>query len=216
MLRRHRRRADDNLRPVRTQQLHLFAGDFVRHRKYAVVTAQGSHHGQANAGVAGGGLDDGAPGQQLAFPLGRGDHGQGGAVLDATSGVQVLELCQQMAGNIAGGPVQRQQRRLAYEVQEAVGRFHGWSGVGSRTDIHAHGSLQRRVVAEQDERETGVVDLGGDGHGGGSLSEDSDHPGDPGAQLGQSSRGHAGSGQRYDASGPGHQPVRRLCRRHRQ
>ena len=215
MLRRHRRRAYDNLRPVRTEQLHLFAGDLVRHRKYAVVAAQGSDNGQADAGIAGGGLDDCPSRQQFAFPLRRCDHGQGRAVLDATSGVQVFELRQEMASDTAGGPVQGQQRRLAHQVQKAVGHFHGPSGVGSRTDIDAGGSLQRRVVSKHHEREAGVVDLGGHGESGGSITEDSDESREPGAQLGQGSCRHAGFRQRNDASRPSRQPVRRLRRRHR-
>ena len=166
-------------------------------------------------GVARGRLDDRAARLQPALPLGRLDHGQGRAVLDAAAGVEVLELGQEMAGNIAAGPVQRQQRGLADEVQKAIGHLHGRPGVRSGTDVDAPGNLHCRVVGEHHERETGVVDLGRYGGGGGAPAEDNDQSREPGAQLGQRGRRQAAFGQGDDTSGPGRQPVRRFLRRHR-
>ena len=59
------------------------------------VASRRRHQGKADAGVAGGGLDDGGAGLQDAFFLGVVDHGQTHPVLDGTGGVEVFQLRQQ-------------------------------------------------------------------------------------------------------------------------
>ena len=62
------------------------------HRDDDAVATGGGDAGQADAGVARGGLDDGAAGLQLAGGFGCVNHGLGHAVLHRAAGVEVLEL----------------------------------------------------------------------------------------------------------------------------
>jgi hypothetical protein len=58
VIRGHCRRAEDHLGPVGTKQRHLLRGHLVGHDEDAAVAAPGGHDGEADAGVAGGALDD--------------------------------------------------------------------------------------------------------------------------------------------------------------
>jgi len=213
VLRGHRRGAHDHLGAVGTQQLHLLGGDLVRHREDAVVPAQGSHHGQAHARVPRRGFHDGATGQELSISLGGGDHGNGRAVLHAPARVQVLEFGQQMAGQVAPGVVQGQKRRLADQVEQAVGDLHGPAGVGRRKDFDA-GRRHGGVIGDQHERDAGIMDVGCHGGSRRPGTEHCHQPGDPGAQLGQGRRRQCGLSQVDDALGPCRKPIRWLGRRH--
>jgi hypothetical protein len=82
-----------------------------------------AHQGQAEAGIAGGGFDDGAAGAQAAIPLGGVDHGQANAVLDGAAGVLGFKLEEQRAraGIEAADP---HQRGIANQFE------HGGAGSG--------------------------------------------------------------------------------------
>ena len=81
----------------------------------AAATAGG---GQADAGVAGGRLNDDGAFLQQALRLGVVDHGAGHAVLDRTGGIEVFELgenlCLQVEFLFNVGKLQK--RRLADEL----------------------------------------------------------------------------------------------------
>ena len=62
------------------------------HDEDEAVALHGAHHGQADAGVPGGGLDDDRVRLQHPASLGVLDHGQGDAVLDRSTRVATLEL----------------------------------------------------------------------------------------------------------------------------
>ena len=65
----------------------FFLGKLLRHEQAHFVSAIHADQGEADAGVSGGGFDDGASGPQLAFLLGAGDQANGGAVFHAASGI---------------------------------------------------------------------------------------------------------------------------------
>ena len=67
----------------------------VGHDDDGPVATSRRHQGKTNAGVAGGGLDDGGAGLQDAPLLSVVDHGQTHPVLDGTGGVEIFQLRQQ-------------------------------------------------------------------------------------------------------------------------
>jgi len=88
---------------------HFLRGHFVGYHQHHPITLGPAYQRQAQAGVASGGLDDGAAGTQAAVTLGGVDHGQADAVLDGTAGVLGFQLEEQRAeaGIEAADPYQR-------------------------------------------------------------------------------------------------------------
>ena len=82
------------LRAVGLHQLAALHAHGLRHHDDDPVAPGGGHRGQADAGVAGGRLNDDAALLQQALGLGVIDHGLGDTVLDAAGGVKVLQLGQ--------------------------------------------------------------------------------------------------------------------------
>ena len=64
----------------------------LRHDQDAPVALGGADHGQADAGVAAGGLEDDLVFGQFAALLTRLDHGQGDPLLDRSTGIAGLQL----------------------------------------------------------------------------------------------------------------------------
>ena len=64
----------------------------VGHDQDQPIALDRGDHGEADAGVAAGRLDDGAAGLQAAVGLGRLDHSEADAVLDRAAGVGALAL----------------------------------------------------------------------------------------------------------------------------
>ena len=62
------------------------------HGQDQLVTLYGGHPGQSDTRVATGSLDDNGAGLQLAASLCGLDHGQCDTILDATAGVEILQL----------------------------------------------------------------------------------------------------------------------------
>ena len=86
-------------------------------------------HRQADAGVAGGRLDDRAAGLELAGGLRGLDHPGRDAVLHRAAGVEVLHLGQHeravgAAVREVEGPVEPDQRGVADQVEERVHVLH--------------------------------------------------------------------------------------------
>ena len=88
-------RADDHLGAERAQGVDLLPRHLVGHDEDAAVALLGGGHGEAEAGVAAGRLDDGAAGLELALALGGLDHRQRDPVLDRAARIEVLELGQE-------------------------------------------------------------------------------------------------------------------------
>ena len=106
----------------RAQMLDLFARHLVGHDEDDAVALGDADLGEAEAGIAGGRLDDGAAALELALFLGRRDHRQRDAVLDRAAGILAFKLDEQPAfAGVEFG--QFDHRRLADEVEHrGVGR----------------------------------------------------------------------------------------------
>ena len=86
------RRRDHDLGAVRAQHRDLLLAHLVGHDEDAAVALACRRDGEADAGVAGGRLDDRPARLQLPLALGLLDHREADPVLDRAAGVEVLEL----------------------------------------------------------------------------------------------------------------------------
>ena len=124
----HGRGAHDHVRAVGLQDVALVLADLVRAHEDRLVAALLGDQREADAGVAAGRLDDGAPGLEQALALGRIDHADGDAVLHGPAGIDVLDLGEHLGaalGNDArGDPAQPHERRVADEVEDGVVYLH--------------------------------------------------------------------------------------------
>ncbi len=75
----------------------FFGRHLVGHDQHHAVALDARHQRQAQAGIAGGGLDHGAAGLQAAVVLGLLDHGAADAVLDRAAGVLRFQFQKQLA-----------------------------------------------------------------------------------------------------------------------
>ena len=80
------------LRAVGCQHLAALHAHGLRHGEDDIVASGNAHGGEADAGVAGGRLHDGAAGQELAVLFGGFDHLQRHAILHGSGGVKVFQL----------------------------------------------------------------------------------------------------------------------------
>src|SRR5690606_36130196 len=94
VLRRHGGRGDDDLGAVGLEHVDLVLAHLVGADEDALVAALLGDQGQADAGVAGRGLHDGATRLELALGLGCVDDLDRDPVLDGATGVDVLDLGQ--------------------------------------------------------------------------------------------------------------------------
>ena len=93
---------------------------------------------QRDPGVAAGRLDDRPARLELAVALGRLDHRDADPVLDRAAGVQVLELCHDLAAEALAEPAQLDQRGVADHGRRLGGDRTGCGpGCGGRTH-HDH------------------------------------------------------------------------------
>ena len=100
---------------------HFFRGHLVGHHQYHAIALGPAHQRQAQAGIAGGGFDNGAAGAQATVAFGGVDHGQADAVLDRAAGVLGFKFEKQRAG--AGiETADPHQRRVADQFK------HGGAG----------------------------------------------------------------------------------------
>ena len=94
-------RRDHDLGAVGLEQADLLAAHLVGQDEDAAIALDRGRQGQADAGVAGRGLDDRAARPQPALPLGLFDHRHADAVLDAAAGIERLELDQDLRRHVA-------------------------------------------------------------------------------------------------------------------
>ncbi|MNS23716.1 hypothetical protein D3C72_555410 [compost metagenome] len=131
---RHVGGRDDDLGAVGLQEADLVLAHLVRHHEDAAVALHRGGHGQPDARVAAGGLDDGGAGLDQPALLGLLQHVERGAVLDAAAGVQALGFEQHGAGDAFRDLVQLDERRVADAVQDGVEILHGqplcWGSLG--------------------------------------------------------------------------------------
>ena len=95
------------------QEVDLLLALRLRHHDDAAIAARVADQREADAGVAGGALDDGAAGLQHAALLGVGDDVEAGAILHRAARVHELGLAQDVAAGGLRGAAQPDQRRLA-------------------------------------------------------------------------------------------------------
>ena len=117
---RHVGRRDDDLGAVGLEQQDFLARHLVGQHEDAAIALDGGDQGQADAGVAGRGLDDGAARPQPAALLGLVDHRQADTILDAAAGVHRLDLDADRGRHVGRQPPQPHQRRPADRLQDAV------------------------------------------------------------------------------------------------
>ena len=96
----------------------------LRHDQDQFVALDRGDHGEADAGIARGRLDDRAAGLQLAALLGVLDHRQRDAVLDRGAGIGALGLDPHLG--VAEQAVDADVRRVADRFED-VGGFHGFA-----------------------------------------------------------------------------------------
>ena len=84
----------NQLRAIGFHQLAALHAHAIRHDNDDTIAPGGGHRGQADAGIAGGGLDEDGLGGKEALLLGILYHGEGNAVLDGTGGIEVFQLGQ--------------------------------------------------------------------------------------------------------------------------
>jgi len=99
VLRRERCRAHHDLGAVGLQDVALILTDLVGTDEDALVATTLGDQGKPDPRVARGGFHDGATCLELTAGLGSIDHPNGDAVLDRTTGVDVLHLCQDGTGH---------------------------------------------------------------------------------------------------------------------
>ena len=99
----------DNLGAIGGRELAALDGHGLGHGEDELVAALSRDHGEANAGVSAGGLDDGAAGGQKALLFGVLDDRLGDAVLDGPAGVGCLVLAED--GCVAIGEVGKVHQR---------------------------------------------------------------------------------------------------------
>src|SRR5471032_753447 len=111
----------------------FFGGHLVGHHQHHAVALGPADQRKPQAGVAGGGFDDGAAGAQAAVAFGGVNHGQADAVFDGTTGVLAFKFEEQRAqAGIKSADLD--QRRVAdqFEYGGAGKRGHvvTWYGRG--------------------------------------------------------------------------------------
>ena len=94
------------------------------------MVSQSSPHGsKPNAGVAGGGFNDGGSGSEFSLRLRPGDHIGSHPVLGAAGGVFAFQFCQEcgLQAMVLFIVAQFQKRGPANQFRDTAGDLHAWS-----------------------------------------------------------------------------------------
>ena len=142
-----RRRSQHHLGAQETHQLPPFDAEGLGHRHDQRIALLRAHHGETDAGVAAGRLDDGLPGLQLPGALGGLDDAERKPVLDRAQGVECLDLDEEVC--IRGRQlVDLDYRRVAYRFKNiAIPASHAISPSAVPTR-----PVRRRPMLEGDRR----------------------------------------------------------------
>ena len=132
-----RSRTYHDLRPEGPEELTLLLGDLVGHGEDALVAALCRHHGQTDARVARRRFDDGATETEQPVGLGGIEHREGRPVLDAATGIEILEFGQKVTRQISPDPVEPDERRVADEIECAFRHLHRRAWIGDRVHLDA-------------------------------------------------------------------------------
>ena len=116
-------RHQDQLGAAQEKHVLLLLALRLRHHDHRAVAERVADQRQADAGVAGGALDDRAARAQQAAALGVAHDPQRRPVLDRLAGVEELGLAEDRAAGLLRGPPQQDQGRVADQIDEAL-LFH--------------------------------------------------------------------------------------------
>ena len=114
----------DQLGPAQPQHVLLFLALRLRNDDQRAIAARIGDERQADAGVAGGRLDDQAAGAQFAALFRLQDHLPAGAILHRAAGVHEFGLAEDRASGRLGGALQLDERRMADGFDDAVADLH--------------------------------------------------------------------------------------------
>ncbi len=120
IVRFHRRRTNNHLRPKRFQQIDFLARLFIINREHYFVSAHASHQRQPHARISRSALDD-CP-ARLQFPRAFRfvDHRQADAVLHRPARIHVISLDVNFGGQVFSDAIQPDQRRVAHRFQNIL------------------------------------------------------------------------------------------------
>ena len=140
-------------------------GGGLRHGQQQAVALDGADQGQADAGVAAGGLDDGLIRGEFAGGFRGFDHGVGRPVLDGAPGVEIFQLDVNLHLGIGVEPVEAHQGSAADQFQNIAalpcisgfqGRLPGSLAPGAAGDLSLVLALHfsgQEIVDEVDQGE---------------------------------------------------------------
>ena len=117
---RHRGRADHDLRAVRAQQISLLLAHLVRHGADQPVALDRRGHGETDAGVAAGRLDERPTRLEQSAALGVLEHRHADAILHRIPRVRGLDLRQQQRPYLASDAREVKHRRVADQLQDVL------------------------------------------------------------------------------------------------
>ncbi len=161
MVGRDRGRAHHDLCPVSAEQCDLLRSHLVGHDEDAPVAPAGGHDRKPDPGVPRGSFHDRGSGLEQPLPLGVLDHRYRRAVLYAPAGVELLELCEELARQVPRGPVEPDERGAADQVEKRFGGVYRRTRVGERDHLHPFEAVGCRVdiVCMQLDRKPRLVEL---------------------------------------------------------
>ena len=116
---RSRLRGQHHLGAEEAHQPAPLDAELLRHGHHQRIALGGAHHGEPDAGVAAGRLDDGLPGLELARLLGRLDHAQRQPILDRAQRIERLDLDEQVHAR-RRQPVDPHDGRVADRLQDTL------------------------------------------------------------------------------------------------
>ena len=114
----------DQRRAGEPQHVLLFLALRLRNDDHRAVAERVADEREADAGIAGGALDDDAAGPERPALLGIADDGERGAVLDRLAGVHELGLAEDLAAGFLRGALQFDQGGVADRFDDAVADSH--------------------------------------------------------------------------------------------
>ncbi len=110
--------------PAEAQHVFLFLALRLRNDNQCAVTARIGDQGQADAGIAGGRLDDESAGAQFAALFRLHDHLPAGAIFHRAARVHEFGLAEDDASGRLGGVLQLYERRVADGLDNAFADLH--------------------------------------------------------------------------------------------
>ena len=126
-------RGEQDFGPQRPEDPFALLGGGLGHGQEQPVALDGAYHGQADAGVAAGGLDDRLPRGQFARGFGGLDHGQGRPVFNRASRVKILKFYIDFHPGRGVELIETDDGGLPHQLQDRISAAcHGSKGAFTR------------------------------------------------------------------------------------